>query len=205
MQVMNRKKMMTRLGGEVNMMIIDTADHPEGLSVQLTEQETEKQPGQQPESQAEQQPEKQPEKQPEQQPEKQDEQQPEKQPEKQDEQQPVQQPEQHTKQHTQQHTQQHTKCQVEDDVWARLTTSFDILLINGLATESSGALSIWGFHPNDPWWRQDHNGGHVYLVEWESETLSKIMSLVMDTAVKYWESLSSLVPVGLFFSFVIHR
>lgn len=72
-----------------------------------------------------------------------------------------------------------------DEAWARLTTSFDVLLINGLATDAASALSIWGFHPNDLWWREDHSGGHVYLVEWESETLSKIRTLVTDTAVAH--------------------
>lgn len=72
-----------------------------------------------------------------------------------------------------------------DEAWARLTTSFDVLLINGLATDTASALSIWGFHPNDLWWREDHSGGHVYLVEWESETLSKIRTLVTDTAVAH--------------------
>lgn len=86
-------------------------------------------------------------------------------------------------QETQKQTAKQQKEPMLDEAWARLTTSFDVLLINGLATDSAGALSIWGFHPNDLWWREDHSGGHVYLVEWESETLSKIRTLVTDTAV----------------------
>ena len=82
-------------------------------------------------------------------------------------------------------TAKQTEESMLDEAWARLTTSFDVLLINGLATDAASALSIWGFHPNDLWWREDHSGGHVYLVEWESETLSKIRTLVTDTAVAH--------------------
>lgn len=82
-------------------------------------------------------------------------------------------------------TAEQTEEPMLDEAWARLTTSFDVLLINGLATDAASALSIWGFHPNDLWWREDHSGGHVYLVEWESETLSKIRTLVTDTAVAH--------------------
>ena len=124
--------MMTRLGGEVNMMIIDTADHVEDQNVKSVKPNDAM-----------------------------------KQTEKQSE------------------TAKQTEEPMLDEAWARLTTSFDVLLINGLATDAASALSIWGFHPNDLWWREDHSGGHVYLVEWESETLSKIRTLVTDTAVAH--------------------
>lgn len=124
--------MMTRLGGEVNMMIIDTADHVEDQNVKPVKPNDAM-----------------------------------KQTEKQSE------------------TAKQTEESMLDEAWARLTTSFDVLLINGLATDAASALSIWGFHPNDLWWREDHSGGHVYLVEWESETLSKIRTLVTDTAVAH--------------------
>lgn len=124
--------MMTRLGGEVNMMIIDTADHVEDQNVKPVKPNDAM-----------------------------------KQTEKQSE------------------TAKQTEEPMLDEAWARLTTSFDVLLINGLATDTASALSIWGFHPNDLWWREDHSGGHVYLVEWESETLSKIRTLVTDTAVAH--------------------
>lgn len=124
--------MMTRLGGEVNMMIIDTADHVEDQNVKPVKPNDAM-----------------------------------KQTEKQSE------------------TAKQTEEPMLDEAWARLTTSFDVLLINGLATDAASALSIWGFHPNDLWWREDHSGGHVYLVEWESETLSKIRTLVTDTAVAH--------------------
>lgn len=128
--------MMTRLGGEANMMIIDTADHVEDQNVKPVKhndamKQTEKQNVKQRE------------------------------------------------------TAKQTEEPMLDEAWARLTTSFDVLLINGLATDAASALSIWGFHPNDLWWREDHSGGHVYLVEWESETLSKIRTLVTDTAVAH--------------------
>ena len=123
---------MTRLGGEVNMMIIDTADHVEDQNVKSVKPNDAM-----------------------------------KQTEKQSE------------------TAKQTEEPMLDEAWARLTTSFDVLLINGLATDAASALSIWGFHPNDLWWREDHSGGHVYLVEWESETLSKIRTLVTDTAVAH--------------------
>lgn len=123
---------MTRLGGEVNMMIIDTADHVEDQNVKPVKPNDAM-----------------------------------KQTEKQSE------------------TAKQTEEPMLDEAWARLTTSFDVLLINGLATDTASALSIWGFHPNDLWWREDHSGGHVYLVEWESETLSKIRTLVTDTAVAH--------------------
>lgn len=123
---------MTRLGGEVNMMIIDTADHVEDQNVKPVKPNDAM-----------------------------------KQTEKQSE------------------TAKQTEEPMLDEAWARLTTSFDVLLINGLATDAASALSIWGFHPNDLWWREDHSGGHVYLVEWESETLSKIRTLVTDTAVAH--------------------
>lgn len=123
---------MTRLGGEVNMMIIDTADHVEDQNVKPVKPNDAM-----------------------------------KQTEKQSE------------------TAKQTEESMLDEAWARLTTSFDVLLINGLATDAASALSIWGFHPNDLWWREDHSGGHVYLVEWESETLSKIRTLVTDTAVAH--------------------
>ena len=128
--------MMTRLGGEVNMMIIDTADHVEDQNVKPVEpNDAMKQTEKQTEKQSE--------------------------------------------------TAKQTEEPMLDEAWARLTTSFDVLLINGLATDAASALSIWGFHPNDLWWREDHSGGHVYLVEWESETLSKIRTLVTDTAVAH--------------------
>lgn len=123
---------MTRLGGEVNMMIIDTADHVEDQNVKPVKPNDAM-----------------------------------KQTEKQSE------------------TAKQTEEPMLDEAWARLTTSFDVLLINGLATDAASALSIWGFHPNDLWWKEDHSGGHVYLVEWESETLSKIRTLVTDTAVAH--------------------
>ena len=128
--------MMTRLGGEVNMMIIDTADHVEDQNVKpVKPNDAMKQTEKQTEKQSE--------------------------------------------------TAKQTEEPMLDEAWARLTTSFDVLLINGLATDAASALSIWGFHPNDLWWREDHSGGHVYLVEWESETLSKIRTLVTDTAVAH--------------------
>ena len=128
--------MMTRLGGEVNMMIIDTADHVEDQNVKpVKPDDAMKQTEKQTEKQSE--------------------------------------------------TAKQTEESMLDEAWARLTTSFDVLLINGLATDAASALSIWGFHPNDLWWREDHSGGHVYLVEWESETLSKIRTLVTDTAVAH--------------------
>lgn len=128
--------MMTRLGGEVNMMIIDTADHVEDQNVKpVKPNDAMKQTEKQNEKQSE--------------------------------------------------TAKQTEEPMLDEAWARLTTSFDVLLINGLATDAASALSIWGFHPNDLWWREDHSGGHVYLVEWESETLSKIRTLVTDTAVAH--------------------
>lgn len=128
--------MMTRLGGEVNMMIIDTADHVEDQNVKpVKPDDAMKQTEKQTEKQSE--------------------------------------------------TAKQTEEPMLDEAWARLTTSFDVLLINGLATDAASALSIWGFHPNDLWWREDHSGGHVYLVEWESETLSKIRTLVTDTAVAH--------------------
>lgn len=128
--------MMTRLGGEVNMMIIDTADHVEDQNVKpVKPNDAMKQTEKQTEKQSE--------------------------------------------------TAKQTEESMLDEAWARLTTSFDVLLINGLATDAASALSIWGFHPNDLWWREDHSGGHVYLVEWESETLSKIRTLVTDTAVAH--------------------
>lgn len=128
--------MMTRLGGEVNMMIIDTADHVEDQNVKpVKPNDAMKQTEKQNEKQSE--------------------------------------------------TAKQTEESMLDEAWARLTTSFDVLLINGLATDAASALSIWGFHPNDLWWREDHSGGHVYLVEWESETLSKIRTLVTDTAVAH--------------------
>lgn len=127
---------MTRLGGEVNMMIIDTADHVEDQNVKpVKPNDAMKQTEKQNEKQSE--------------------------------------------------TAKQTEESMLDEAWARLTTSFDVLLINGLATDAASALSIWGFHPNDLWWREDHSGGHVYLVEWESETLSKIRTLVTDTAVAH--------------------
>ena len=127
---------MTRLGGEVNMMIIDTADHVEDQNVKpVKPNDAMKQTEKQTEKQSE--------------------------------------------------TAKQTEESMLDEAWTRLTTSFDVLLINGLATDAAGALSIWGFHPNDLWWREDHSGGHVYLVEWESETLSKIRTLVTDTAVAH--------------------
>ena len=127
---------MTRLGGEVNMMIIDTADHVEDQNVKpVKPNDAMKQTEKQTEKQSE--------------------------------------------------TAKQTEESMLDEAWARLTTSFDVLLINGLATDAASALSIWGFHPNDLWWREDHSGGHVYLVEWESETLSKIRTLVTDTAVAH--------------------
>ena len=125
---------MTRLCGEVNMMIIDTADHVEDQNVKpVKPNDAMKQTEKQTEKQSE--------------------------------------------------TAKQTEESMLDEAWTRLTTSFDVLLINGLATDAASALSIWGFHPNDLWWREDHSGGHVYLVEWESETLSKIRTLVTDTAV----------------------
>lgn len=128
--------MMTRLGGEVNMMIIDTADHVEDQNVKpVKPNDAMKQTEKQTEKQSE--------------------------------------------------TAKQTEESMLDEAWTRLTTSFDVLLINGLATDAASALSIWGFHPNDLWWREDHSGGHVYLVEWESETLSKIRTLVTDTAVAH--------------------
>lgn len=128
--------MMTRLGGEVNMMIIDTADHVEDQNVKpVKPNDAMKQTEKQNEKQSE--------------------------------------------------TAKQTEESMLDEAWARLTTSFDVLLINGLATDAASALSIWGFHPNDLWWKEDHSGGHVYLVEWESETLSKIRTLVTDTAVAH--------------------
>lgn len=128
--------MMTRLGGEVNMMIIDTADHVEDQNVKpVKPNDAMKQTEKQNEKQSE--------------------------------------------------TAKQTEEPMLDEAWARLTTSFDVLLINGLATDAASALSIWGFHPNDLWWKEDHSGGHVYLVEWESETLSKIRTLVTDTAVAH--------------------
>lgn len=128
--------MMTRLGGEVNMMIIDTADHVEDQNVKpVKPNDAMKQTEKQTEKQSE--------------------------------------------------TAKQTEEPMLDEAWARLTTSFDVLLINGLATDAASALSIWGFHPNDLWWREDHSGGHVYLVEWESETLSKIRTLVTDTVVAH--------------------
>lgn len=128
--------MMTRLGGEVNMMIIDTADHVEDQNVKpVKPNDAMKQTEKQNEKQSE--------------------------------------------------TAKQTEESMLDEAWTRLTTSFDVLLINGLATDAASALSIWGFHPNDLWWREDHSGGHVYLVEWESETLSKIRTLVTDTAVAH--------------------
>ena len=128
--------MMTRLGGEVNMMIIDTADHVEDQNVKpVKPNDAMKQTEKQNEKQSE--------------------------------------------------TAKQTEESMLDEAWARLTTSFDVLLINGLATDAASALSIWGFHPNDLWWREDYSGGHVYLVEWESETLSKIRTLVTDTAVAH--------------------
>lgn len=128
--------MMTRLGGEVNMMIIDTADHVEDQNVKpVKPNDAMKQTEKQNEKQSE--------------------------------------------------TAKQTEESMLDEAWARLTTSFDVLLINGLATDAASALSIWGFHPNDLWWMEDHSGGHVYLVEWESETLSKIRTLVTDTAVAH--------------------
>ena len=130
--------MMTRLGGEVNMMIIDTADHVEDQSVKPVKSND-----------------------------------------------VVKQTEKQQERQTSKQTAKQTEEPMLDEAWARLTTSFDVLLINGLATDSAGALSIWGFHPNDLWWREDHSGGHVYLVEWESETLSKIRTLVTDTAVAH--------------------
>ena len=127
---------MTRLGGEVNMMIIDTADHVEDQNVKpVKPNDAMKQTEKQTEKQSE--------------------------------------------------TAKQTEESMLDEAWTRLTTSFDVLLINGLATDAASALSIWGFHPNDLWWREDHSGGHVYLVEWESETLSKIRTLVTDTAVAH--------------------
>lgn len=127
---------MTRLGGEVNMMIIDTADHVEDQNVKpVKPNDAMKQTEKQNEKQSE--------------------------------------------------TAKQTEESMLDEAWTRLTTSFDVLLINGLATDAASALSIWGFHPNDLWWREDHSGGHVYLVEWESETLSKIRTLVTDTAVAH--------------------
>lgn len=127
---------MTRLGGEVNMMIIDTADHVEDQNVKpVKPNDAMKQTEKQNEKQSE--------------------------------------------------TAKQTEEPMLDEAWARLTTSFDVLLINGLATDAASALSIWGFHPNDLWWKEDHSGGHVYLVEWESETLSKIRTLVTDTAVAH--------------------
>ena len=128
--------MMTRLGGEVNMMIIDTADHVEDQNVKpVKPNDAMKQTEKQTEKQSE--------------------------------------------------TAKQTEESMLDEAWTRLTTAFDVLLINGLATDAASALSIWGFHPNDLWWREDHSGGHVYLVEWESETLSKIRTLVPDTAVAH--------------------
>ena len=132
--------MMTRLGGEVNMMIIDTADHVEDQNVKpVKPNDAMKQTVKQNVKQSE----------------------------------------------TAKQTAEQQEEPMLDEAWARLTTSFDVLLINGLATDAASALSIWGFHPNDLWWREDHSGGHVYLVEWESETLSKIRTLVTDTAVAH--------------------
>ena len=131
---------MTRLGGEVNMMIIDTADHVEDQNVKpVKPDDAMKQTEKQTEKQSE----------------------------------------------TAKQTEKQTEEPMLDEAWTRLTTSFDVLLINGLATDAASALSIWGFHPNDLWWKEDHSGGHVYLVEWESETLSKIRTLVTDTAVAH--------------------
>lgn len=70
-----------------------------------------------------------------------------------------------------------------DEDWSRASTSFDILLVNGLMTDNSSVLRMWGFHPENPWWEKDLEGGHGYLLQWESEVLTKITTLLMDTAV----------------------
>lgn len=38
-----------------------------------------------------------------------------------------------------------------DEDWSRASTSFDILLVNGLMTDNSSVLRMWGFHPENPW------------------------------------------------------
>ena len=50
-------------------------------------------------------------------------------------------------------------------------------------TDNSSVLRMWGFHPENPWWEKDLEGGHGYLLQWESEVLTKITTLLMDTAV----------------------
>ena len=50
-------------------------------------------------------------------------------------------------------------------------------------TDNSSVLRMWGFHPENPWWEKDLEGGHGYLLQWESEVLTKITTLLMDPAV----------------------